>query len=379
MPQETLKLSRKYSSLEFNTTIKVLVINMLVCPGCHIGLTPTLPAPQPTHQLTPVMAPCSASSHWVTTTHLAPRHVQPPYVCGRMFQMGGMAAMRPCLPVPHDACHVVCCLTCPHACPTMRSCALSTKLPCAVPEARSSLHTSGGGLVAGETETTGRSVSPDTKVNHQASLNPFLNAATSQAATPNTRSQPDAPPPHRHSPSPPAPKEPDSVCDSRVLTATRHALEESGWYYGAISWQQAAAMLQDTSVGTFLLRDSASPQCLYSLSVQTSNGPTSVRIHYSYGKFRLDCTGHSQKHTPEFDGVVSLVDHYVSVTSTQVWVDHEGNTFSPIDIRRPLRRTVSSLQHLCRLALNTSSCSTPSDAILPPALRSFLKRYPHAC
>ncbi|KAK8732525.1 hypothetical protein OTU49_006801 [Cherax quadricarinatus] len=352
---------------------------MLVCPGCHIGLSPAMPMPQPaSHTMTlPVSAPCSAPAHWLTTTHLTPGHVQPPYVCGRMFQMGGLAAVRPCLPVPHDACHVVCCLACPHSCPTLRSCALTTKLPCAVPEVRSSLHTSGGGLVETESETN-RSTSPDTKVNHQASLNLLLSAPSPAAATPNTRPQPDVPPALRQSPPPPLPKETDSVCDSRVLTATRHALEESGWYYGAISWLQAAAMLQDTSVGTFLLRDSASSQCLYSLSVQTSNGPTSVRIHYSCGRFRLDCTGHSQKNMPEFNGVVQLVEHYVRVTSTQVWVDHEGNTFSPIDIRRPLRKSVPSLQHLCRLSLNTSNTTTP-DATLPPALRSFLRRYPHKC
>lgn len=185
------------------------------------------------------------------------------------------------------------------------------------------------------------------------------------------------------------------MCDSRVLLQTKLALEESGWYYGPLSWQQAASLLADTAVGTFLLRDSASPQCLYALSVQTTNGPTSVRIHYSCGKFRLDCTGHSQKLMPEFEGVVPLVEHYVSVTSTQVWVDHEGKTFSPIDIRQPLRRTTSSLQHLCRLALNksnkdnsskscssnsgtssSSSSSTNSD-LLPPALRTFMKSYPH--
>ncbi|XP_042217012.1 cytokine-inducible SH2-containing protein-like [Homarus americanus] len=344
---------------------------MLACPGCHIGLAP----------LVPPMAPCTPSPHWVAATHVTPGAVQPPYVCGRMFQVGALGGVRPCLPMPHDACHVLCCLACPHAyphaCPTLRPC--QSKLLCAAAEARSSLHTSGGGLVDGEAET-GRSITPDSKASSQVScLNPFLLPAATPAATRQPAApHPAAPHPTAAHPPPPA-TQPDSVCDSRVLTATKLALEESGWYYGAISWQQAAAMLQDTSVGTFLLRDSASPQCLYSLSVQTTNGPTSVRIHYSCGKFRLDCTSHNQKkNMPEFDGVVPLVQHYVSVTSSQVWVDHEGNTFSPIDIRRPFRRTVPSLQHFCRLALNTTSASV-TDVPLPPALRSFLKSYPHTC
>ncbi|XP_071515907.1 suppressor of cytokine signaling 7-like [Panulirus ornatus] len=343
---------------------------MLVCPGCHLGLTtalPTLQTPTPHPSSPPVFTPCTASAHWVSAAHLAPGGVQPPYVCGRMFQVGGLTGVRPCLPVQHDACHVLCCLACPHACPTFRTCA--TKASCAVPEVRNSLHTSGGGLVEGQTADRGGSVSPDAKVNNQAGFNPFR--SSSPAATPNTKPPMDASSSVRLTP---PPKEPD---DSQVLTQTRRALEESGWYYGALSCDQAAALLQDTAVGTFLLRDSASPQCLYSLSVQTRNGPTSVRIHYSCGKFRLDCTGHSQKHMPEFEGVVPLVEHYVRVTSTQVWVDHEGKTFSPIDIKKPLRQAVPSLQHLCRLALNASG--TAISVPLPPALRSFLKSYPHSC
>lgn len=354
---------------------------MLVCPGCHIGMaaTPALPA-----------------AHCLPTAHLTPAGVQPPYVCGRMFQMGGAAGVRPCLPVPHDACHVLCCLSCPHSCSVLRL--------CNVPDARNNLHTSGGGLVEGLTDG-GRSTSPDTKINHMAGHNPFFTPC--QAALPTAKacpaslllpssthsqqqqsaasvnpfvgSTPAAAPPTKAAPKVTlTPPEPDSVNDSQILTETRRKLEESGWYHGSLSWRQAAGLLRDTPVGTFLLRDSASPQCLYSLSVNTTNGPTSVRIHYSCGKFRLDCTGHSQRHTPEFTGVVELVQHYVDVSSTQVWVDHEGNTFSPIDIRLPLRRSPSSLQHLCRLVINSSDGSGKnSSSDLPPALRGFLKAYPH--
>ncbi|KAG0717017.1 Cytokine-inducible SH2-containing protein [Chionoecetes opilio] len=355
---------------------------MLVCPGCHIGMaaTPALPA-----------------VHCLPAAHLTPAGVQPPYVCGRMFQMSGAAGMRPCLPVPHDACHMLCCLSCPHTCPVLR--------PCVHPEARHSLHTSGGGLVEGLVDAS-RSTSPDTKINHMATHNnPFLtpcqaalppakvcpaNVLLPSPTHPQQQSVASFNPFHQSSPAtlpaakaPPkvtlTPPDPDTVNDSQILTDTRRKLEDSGWYYGSLTWQQAAALLRDTPVGTFLLRDSASPQCLYSLSVNTTNGPTSVRIHYSCGRFRLDCTGHtSQRHTPEFSCVVELVQHYVDVASTQVWVDHEGNTFSPIDIRRPLRRSPPSLQHLCRLVINSGEGSDKSSSDdLPPALRGFLQAYPH--
>lgn len=354
---------------------------MLVCPGCHIGMatTPTLPA-----------------GHCLPTAHLTAAGVQPPYVCGRMFQMGGAAGMRPCLPVPHDACHVLCCLSCPHSCTVLRS--------CSVPEARNNLHTSGGGLLEGLVDP-GRSTSPDAKINHMTTHNPFFTTCPAALPTgkacpasvllqsPSHSQQQLATPANSFLVSSPAsvptskaapkvtltpPSDPDSINDSQILTETRRKLEDSGWYHGSLTWQQAAALLRDTPVGTFLLRDSASPQCLYSLSVNTTNGPTSVRIHYSCGRFRLDCTGHSQRQTPEFTGVVELVQHYVDVASTQVWVDHEGNTFSPIDIRRPLRRSAPSLQHLCRLVINSCGDSSKcSSNDLPPALRGFLQAYPH--
>ncbi|XP_050716462.1 cytokine-inducible SH2-containing protein-like [Eriocheir sinensis] len=354
---------------------------MLVCPGCHVGMA---------------AAPVLPAAHCLPAAHLTAAGVQPPYVCGRMFQMGGAAGLRPCLTVPHDACHVICCLSCPHSCTVLR--------PCVASEARNSLHTSGGGLLEGQGDN-GRSTSPDTKINHMGSHNPFF--TTCQAALPAAKACPTncflPSPTHSQlaqaaslnpflvssSNSLPTtkvapkvtltpPPEPEKN-DSQVLTETRRKLEESGWYHGSLTWQQAATLLRDTPVGTFLLRDSASPQCLYSLSVNTTNGPTSVRIHYSCGRFRLDCTGHSQRHTPEFTGVVELVEHYVNVASTQVWVDHEGNTFSPIDIRRPLRRSTPSLQHLCRLAISASGGNTKSSSSsdLPQALQSFLQAYPH--
>ncbi|KAK4305137.1 hypothetical protein Pmani_022957 [Petrolisthes manimaculis] len=377
---------------------------MLVCPGCHIGLTatPTLSAPPPPHLVAaphlatqpphlPTLAPVATPAHWLTASHLASTGVQPPYVCGVMFQMRGEG-------VRHDTCHIHCCLPCTHSCPTTpRPTLLPVKVSCASQHGRtSSLHTSGGGLVM-EEKKENRSIISSTQdattpcpflsaltppPHHAApanSTNPFLTCTpptptptaptTTSTTTTTTATTPPAVPPS-------APSPVDSEDDSTVLSNTRQELEESGWYYGSITWQEAASLLKGSSVGTFLVRDSASPHCLYSLSVQTSRGPTSVRLHYTRGRFRLDCAGASAggQQTPEFPSVTSLLQHYTNLPSTQVWVDHLGNTFSTIDIRRPLRRSAPSLQHLCRLTLNRTP---PAPSILPPALANFLKAYPH--
>lgn len=170
--------------------------------------------------------------------------------------------------------------------------------------------------------------------------------------------------------------------DERVLSATRRMLEESGWYWERLSWRQAETLLQSTSLGTFIVRDSADTRFLYSLSVQTERGPTSVRIHYTAGKFRLDCESHMATTIPEFSNVITLVEHYIRVNQKlqkHVWVDAQGKVYSPITIRQPLKRSVSPLKHLCRLAINMSLPRSCSAVRLPPALCQYIDEYPYWC
>lgn len=63
------------------------------------------------------------------------------------------------------------------------------------------------------------------------------------------------------------------------------------------------------------MRDSSDDRFLYALSLQTDRGPTSVRIHYSSGGFRLDTAPGPNglvDHLPRFRTVLDLVDHYVA-------------------------------------------------------------------
>ncbi|CAL4095034.1 unnamed protein product, partial [Meganyctiphanes norvegica] len=170
--------------------------------------------------------------------------------------------------------------------------------------------------------------------------------------------------------------------DERVLSSTRRVLEESGWYWSEMSWQQAVTLLQPCSVGTFLLRDSYNARFLYSLSVQTERGPTSVRIHYSGGKFRLDCESHMASTIPDFTCIVQLLQYYIRVNEKikeHVWVDEHGKKYSPITVRQPYKHSVASLKHQCRLKINSSLPRTHSAAHLPPTLFQYLDEYPYWC
>ncbi|KAI9563697.1 hypothetical protein GHT06_011161 [Daphnia sinensis] len=179
--------------------------------------------------------------------------------------------------------------------------------------------------------------------------------------------------------------------DLQRLSVVAHQLRLSGYYYGHLSWKESVQLLQNTKVGTFLVRDSSDARYLYALSLQTDKGPTSVRIHYSSRGFRLDASSTGMAdHLPRFRTVLDLVDHYVAKWSQcrdkgQFWLDNSGQVHSEVVLIRPLRRDCPSLKHLCRLAWNNgrrskpsanSSLSPSSSANIPPTIKSFLNEYP---
>ncbi|KAK6642801.1 hypothetical protein RUM43_004303 [Polyplax serrata] len=173
-----------------------------------------------------------------------------------------------------------------------------------------------------------------------------------------------------------------SEYDLQCLKRTVKDLRSSGWYYENVSWQESVILLKSTEPGTFLIRDSSDPNFLFSLSVQTSRGPTSVRLHYVNGQFRLDAEEKLIPHMPSFGSVIELIDYYVEKTvknkstgketkcgkvksgnrkqnvqksKNQVWIDSQGNVYSNILLVKPLYKKdhFSSLQHLARLTINT--------------------------
>jgi len=178
-----------------------------------------------------------------------------------------------------------------------------------------------------------------------------------------------------------------------ILATTQKQLEESGWYYGQLTWQESAHLLQDSPQGTFLLRDSSSKEgCYkYSLSVQRrSEGPTSVRIQFVNGEFRLDADEKIRDLMPRFDSVGELVRHYVRLSSRknrrEVLIEQEEaeehGVVSGLLLTRPLLKQPPRLAHAARLAIHRAMEGCPVDddkAIqqlqLPSKLNAFLSSY----
>lgn len=178
--------------------------------------------------------------------------------------------------------------------------------------------------------------------------------------------------------------------DLERLSATMRALRTSGWYHEGLSWQESADLLVPTAPGTFLARNSSDPRFLFSLSVQTQRGPTSVRLHYHDGNFRLDAASKLVPTMPVFPCVVRLVEYYVASTNDksrdrggreQVWIDCSGQTYSSILLTRPLllKGRFPSLQHLARLALHRHGQGKVVPLTdLPQTLHSYLAEYPYS-
>jgi suppressor of cytokine signaling 2 len=172
----------------------------------------------------------------------------------------------------------------------------------------------------------------------------------------------------------------------QCLTLNKYLLEQCSFYYGAMNWSQSTELLKNTSEGTFLVRDSSDSRFLFTLSVQRTpeDGPTSVRIHFANGKFYLDADEQIEDLMPKFDSVLDLVNHYSNLSQnncakSHIWIDNKGHFYSPICLKKPLKKDVPTLSHVARLAIHQSMESQDllPELNLPTQINNFLVKYPH--
>lgn len=207
----------------------------------------------------------------------------------------------------------------------------------------------------------------------------------------------------------------DQSDKDETLTQSYAHLREGFWYHLNVSIDKTKALLKDSQVGTFLLRDSHHPLFIFTLSVSTHNGVSSIRIGYRDGLFYLDCDEHVRHKMPHFRNVVELIYFYSgrrlsgrnvgnilshehrTLTESQskcVWVDAKKRKHLPVQLTIPKLQTLPSLKHACRLRINScierkceelekNNLSVSADHYrnqlqLPKILKNFLQNYPYA-
>ena len=137
------------------------------------------------------------------------------------------------------------------------------------------------------------------------------------------------------------------------------------FYWGVMDRYEAEKLLENRPEGTFLLRDSAQEEFLFSVSFRRYGRSLHARIEQWKHKFSFD------SHDPGVfasQTVCGLIEHYKDPSCCMF--------FEPM-LTLPLNRTFPfSLQHLCRAVI----CSnTTYDGVnflpLPKSLRQYLKYY----
>ena len=141
------------------------------------------------------------------------------------------------------------------------------------------------------------------------------------------------------------------------LQTNQFELLTSGFYYPSMDQQSAMKLLKRASVGSFVVRDSSHPKYLFSISIKSKQGATSVRVSYKDGLFCFDGDEDKPTTKPHFSSVVALTNFYCHVRTNN---QNKNMTMrgksdrKPVAIgfTKPLKTKASSLAHLCRVKIN---------------------------
>jgi len=180
------------------------------------------------------------------------------------------------------------------------------------------------------------------------------------------------------------------VVDLLTVKAALSVLRETCWYWGAITGSRAAELLSQCSPGTFLLRDSSDRRYLFSLSIMTVQGPTSVRLLFSKGCFRLESSGVLSPRSPCIVSLIIRMAYLARNTSaSKKTISEEQSTteiFASMSIGLPQKRSkpsllekplfvkVPSLAHMSRLAINRYNLRHYCDK----QSLEYVKQYPYS-
>ncbi|KAM3622629.1 uncharacterized protein V6R79_001368 [Siganus canaliculatus] len=147
-----------------------------------------------------------------------------------------------------------------------------------------------------------------------------------------------------------------SADEYHLVKGTYLQLQHSSFYWGAMTMEEAHAALAPTAPGTFLIRDSIQPDVFFTLSYQSEDGPTSVRVQLSNLLFSLFGSQRT------FASLFALLAFY---------------TGASCKLRTPFRRQrPECLKQMCRRAfIRTYGAENISSS---PGLSLQVKDYVHA-
>lgn len=137
------------------------------------------------------------------------------------------------------------------------------------------------------------------------------------------------------------------------------------FYWGKMDRYEAEALLANKPEGSFLLRDSAQDNYVFSVSFRRYSRSLHARIEETRHKFSFDC------HDPGVyasSSIRGLLDHYKDPLSCMF--------FEPMLLFPILRKKPFTLQELARNVIcDSTSYDGVSTLPIPKTLKSFLREY----
>ncbi|XP_003792169.1 suppressor of cytokine signaling 4 [Otolemur garnettii] len=136
-------------------------------------------------------------------------------------------------------------------------------------------------------------------------------------------------------------------------------------YWGVMDKYAAEALLEGKPEGTFLLRDSAQEDYLFSVSFRRYSRSLHARIEQWNHNFSFDAHDPCVFHSPDITG---LLEHYKDPSACMF--------FEPL-LSTPLIRTFPfSLQHICRTVICNCTTYDGIEALpIPSSMKLYLKEY----
>nr|XP_046227910.1 suppressor of cytokine signaling 1-like [Scatophagus argus] len=150
-----------------------------------------------------------------------------------------------------------------------------------------------------------------------------------------------------------------SAAEYKLVRHTYLQLQHSGYYWGSMTMEEAHKILSDAPLGTFLIRDSGQPDVFFTLSYQSDDGPTSIRVQLNNLHFSL----YGSRRT--FASLFDLLTYYTR-SSCKLTV--------PYRKQRP-----EHLKQMCRRALIRSYGAENMSALpgLSIQVKNYILAYPH--
>ncbi|XP_037954635.1 uncharacterized protein LOC119684627 [Teleopsis dalmanni] len=163
---------------------------------------------------------------------------------------------------------------------------------------------------------------------------------------------------------------------NRVMYKASSEMLSQVWYWGDISRRDAQRQLTDKPTGTFLVRDSETSECQFTLSFRIVNVTLHYRLEYRDNYWRFE--------ELQYESLVEMIEDILYRCTNDnfvcfVKVPNEMQPPFPVILKYPLSRyyKMPLLQDLCRRVIQRSaSVEEISNLPIPPKLQEYLKEKP---